>query len=134
MKSNPRPLLGWSPSRHLIQRHNEHSICVISVGPPFRYIPTAAHTCNQGLIASLAYPLASKEHLRTGCDLMNFFFVFDEYTDLEDEHQVRVLSDIVMDALRNPGVPRPEGECIIGEIARQCVVLSIVYSSDTCAN
>lgn len=50
---------------------------------------------------------------------MNLFFVFDEYTDVEDEHGVQRMADIVMDALRNPDVPRPAGESVIGEIARQ---------------
>jgi Delta6-protoilludene synthase len=55
---------------------------------------------------------------------MNLFFVFDEYSDIEDEHTVRELSDIVMDALRNPDKPRPRGESIVGEIARQYVLIS----------
>jgi hypothetical protein len=50
---------------------------------------------------------------------MNFFFVFDEYSDVADEHAVRALGDIIMDALRNPDKNRPQGECVIGEIARQ---------------
>lgn len=62
------------------------------------------------------------EHLRTGCDLMNFFFVVDEYTDVESVEVVREMVDVVIDALNNPHKPRPRGEIILGEIARQCVV------------
>ncbi|THH26436.1 hypothetical protein EUX98_g7752 [Antrodiella citrinella] len=79
----------------------------------------AFNVCDFNLLASLAYPLARKEHLRTGCDLMNVFFVIDEYSDVADEKTTQGIADIVMDALRNPLTPRPAGESIIGEITRQ---------------
>jgi hypothetical protein len=41
----------------------------------------------------------------------------DEYTDNENEAGTKEMADIVLDALRNPHKIRPEGECIIGEIA-----------------
>lgn len=50
---------------------------------------------------------------------MNLFFVFDEQSDLVDAEEARKQADIIMDALRNPGRPRPENECIVGEVARQ---------------
>lgn len=50
---------------------------------------------------------------------MNLFFVFDEYTDVCDAVEARKLADIVMDALRNPDLPRPQNESIVGEITRQ---------------
>ena len=50
---------------------------------------------------------------------MNLFFVVDEYTDVEPEPVVREMVNIVIDALNNPHKPRPEGENILGEIARQ---------------
>ncbi|PPQ98466.1 hypothetical protein CVT26_013867 [Gymnopilus dilepis] len=75
--------------------------------------------CDFGRLASLAYPLVTKEQLRTGCDLMNLFFVVDEYTDVEEAPVVREMVDIVIDALNNPEKPRPEGEILLGEVARQ---------------
>ncbi|KAG2050379.1 terpenoid synthase [Suillus hirtellus] len=69
--------------------------------------------------SALAYPNAPREHLRSGCDLMNLFFIVDEYTDMENEAVTKERVDIVLDALHNPHKIRPEGECIIGEIARQ---------------
>lgn len=63
--------------------------------------------------------IGNPDHLRTGCDLMNFFFVVDEYTDVEDASGVRQMVDIVMDALKNSHKPRPEGEMLLGEMARQ---------------
>ncbi|KAI0695236.1 isoprenoid synthase domain-containing protein [Cytidiella melzeri] len=66
-----------------------------------------------------AYDKCDFEHLRTGIDLMNVFFVVDEYTDVEPMPVVREMIDVVIDALHNPHKPRPEGEIILGEITRQ---------------
>jgi hypothetical protein len=60
----------------------------------------AFRKANFGLIASLAYPHASAAHLRTGCDLMNAFFVFDDISDDQCEADVRQEAEIIMDALR----------------------------------
>ncbi|KAJ4471607.1 terpenoid synthase [Lentinula aciculospora] len=84
----------------------------------------AFNRCDFNLLASLAYPDASAEHLRTGCDLMNLFFVFDEYTDVCDAQEARKLADIVMDTLRNPDLPRPQDESIVGEITKQFWLLA----------
>lgn len=59
------------------------------------------------------------EHLRTGCDLMNLFFVIDEYTDVEPAPVVRGMVDIIIDALNNPHKPRPEGEILLGKVAQE---------------
>ncbi|KAJ7797223.1 terpenoid synthase [Mycena olivaceomarginata] len=80
---------------------------------------SAFNQCDFNLLASLAYPKASRDHLRSGCDLMNLFFVFDEYTDTRTAEEVRTLSGIVIDALHHPNIPRPRGENIVSEIARQ---------------
>ncbi|KAJ7737458.1 terpenoid synthase [Mycena maculata] len=79
----------------------------------------AFNRCDFNLLASLAYPTAPRHHLRTGMDLMNLFFVFDEYTDQGTAEDVRDLADIVMNALHYPAMPRPRGENIVGEIMRQ---------------
>ena len=88
------------------------------------------------LLASLAYPLHDKgnalfdprhsspltrriDRLRTGCDLMNMFFVYDEYSDVAEPEEVQVMANIIMDALRNPHKPRPSGEWVGGEVTRQ---------------
>ncbi|KXN82971.1 Alpha-muurolene synthase [Leucoagaricus sp. SymC.cos] len=52
------------------------------------------NSCDFNLLASLAYPLARKDYLRTGCDLMNLFFVIDEYTDAEDELHAAMIANI----------------------------------------
>ncbi|KAF5365843.1 hypothetical protein D9757_012802 [Collybiopsis confluens] len=79
----------------------------------------AWNRCNFSLLAALSFPYQDKERLRASCDLMCLFFVIDEYTDLVDEIEARKLVDCVMDALRNPDKPRPEGEWVGGEVARQ---------------
>jgi len=61
------------------------------------------------------------ELTRLGCDLMNFFFVYDEYTDDMDRGSAQLARDMIMDAFRNPSAPRPQGESFLGEMARQCV-------------
>ncbi|KAG2099849.1 terpenoid synthase [Suillus discolor] len=75
--------------------------------------------CDFARLSALAYPNAPREHLQSSCDLMNLFFILEEYTDMENEAVTRERVDIVLDALHNPHKIRPEGECIIGEIARQ---------------
>ena len=57
--------------------------------------------------------------LRTGCDLINVLFVFDEYSDVAHEDEVQIMANIGMDALRNPHKPRPRGEWVGGEVTRQ---------------
>ena len=58
---------------------------------------------------------------------MNLFFVVDEYTDVEPAHVVREMVDVVIDALNNPDKPRPDGEILLGEVARQSVQTSILF-------
>ncbi|KAJ7240251.1 isoprenoid synthase domain-containing protein [Mycena rebaudengoi] len=86
-----------------------------------------------GRLAALAYAKASKEHLRTGCNLMNIFFLVEEYTDVESPVVVQDMVDIVMDALNNPHKPRPEGEIVLGEATRQFWELAIRTASPNSA-
>jgi len=62
---------------------------------------------------------------------MNLFFVVDEYTDVEPAPVVREMVDIVIDALNNPEKPRPEGEILLGEVARQFWSLAVKTASPT---
>ena len=55
------------------------------------------------------------------CKLMVLFYVYDEFTDIEDERGASRIADSVMDALRNPDKPRPAGEFRVAELARQYV-------------
>ncbi|CCM03654.1 uncharacterized protein FIBRA_05798 [Fibroporia radiculosa] len=70
-------------------------------------------------VAALVYPRLGKEHLRTGCDMMNLYFVLDEYTDVEDSKACRATANIVLNAFSNPQKQRPDGENPVGEMTRQ---------------
>ncbi|PBK94370.1 terpenoid synthase [Armillaria gallica] len=87
--------------------------------------------CGFSLLASLAYPEATKEHLRTACDLMNLYFVLDEYTDNASPNIVRQYADILMDAIRNPTKPRPDGEVVLRVIAQEFWALGTSSASST---
>ncbi|KAF8484312.1 terpenoid synthase [Gautieria morchelliformis] len=78
-----------------------------------------------------AFDKCDFEHLRTGCDLMNLFFVIDEYTDVEPASVVRGMAEIVIDALNNPHKSRPEGEIVLGVVAQQFWKLAIKTASPT---
>ncbi|KAH7921774.1 hypothetical protein BV22DRAFT_1038265 [Leucogyrophana mollusca] len=86
---------------------------------------------NLAPFGALAYPHASKEHLRTGCDLIYVGFVVDEYTEVENAEVTREMIGIGIDALNNPHKPRPEGEVIFGEVVRQFWALPIKTASPT---
>ncbi|KAK0629554.1 isoprenoid synthase domain-containing protein [Bombardia bombarda] len=79
----------------------------------------AVDKCKFNLLAGMSYPWMSKEQLKSGCDLMNLFFIFDEHSDKSSPEEVWDQGRILMDAFRNPDLPRPEGEWIGGEVARQ---------------
>ncbi|KAF8433264.1 terpenoid synthase [Boletus edulis BED1] len=85
----------------------------------------AYNRCDFNLLACLAFPTASKEHVRAACDLTHVLYMFDEYSDRLTPSEVRKQKDIVMDALRNPHTPRPKGEWIGGEATRQFWELTI---------
>jgi hypothetical protein len=75
------------------------------------------------LIFSLFHlsPYLQSEIIRLGCDLMNLFYVYDEYTDIAGGEGADRIRNIVMDAFRHPEKPRPEGELLLGEMAREFV-------------
>ena len=41
------------------------------------------------------------EHLRIACDLMNFYFAFNEYTDVANKSDARKIANDVMDVFRH---------------------------------
>lgn len=48
----------------------------------------------------MAYPHATGTHYRVACDLMNLFFVFDEYSDRSNGEEVAKQAADIMNALR----------------------------------
>ncbi|KAK0215217.1 terpenoid synthase, partial [Armillaria nabsnona] len=87
--------------------------------------------CDFSLAASLGYPTATKEHLRTACDLMNLFAIFDAYTDNAPPDIVRQYIDIVMDTIKNPSKPRASDEVVLGIVAQEFWTLGVKSASNT---
>ncbi|KAI0295705.1 terpenoid synthase [Russula brevipes] len=129
----PNNLDHWQWPRHLNPYYAEVKAESAAWARSFgAFSPKAQHAydrCDFNLLACLAYPLLNKDRARTGCDLMNMFFVYDEYSDVAHEDEVQVMADIIMDALRNPHTPRPKGEWIGGEVTRQFWELAIKTAS-----
>lgn len=59
------------------------------------------------------------DRLRVACDLMVLFYILDEFTDKVDGDGARAYAELVVDAMRNPYLERPDGESKLGEISRQ---------------
>ncbi|KAF4575314.1 terpene cyclase [Pleurotus pulmonarius] len=91
----------------------------------------AFNKCNFNLLTSLVYPGLDKPGYRVACDMMNFLFCIDEHTDPSTTDAARSQVDIMMDAIRNPHKPRPSGEWVIGEMARQFWASAIVIATPT---
>ncbi|KIJ57533.1 hypothetical protein HYDPIDRAFT_171648, partial [Hydnomerulius pinastri MD-312] len=104
--------------------------------------------CDFARFAALAYPTATQggstrlqwdsvlrqmasEHLRISCELINVYFIIDEYTDVENAPVTRQMVDIVIDAPHNPDKARPTGEVVIGEVVRQFWARAIQASTVT---
>ncbi|EIN12000.1 terpenoid synthase [Punctularia strigosozonata HHB-11173 SS5] len=60
--------------------------------------------------AQSAFNLCDFTNNRTGCDLMNMFFIVDEYTDISNAHDARLIVDAVMDSLLHPDRVLPDDE------------------------
>ena len=57
------------------------------------------------------------DHLRVTCDLINLYFVIDEYTDIANTTEVRKIADDIMDALRQKKASESNGK--ISRMARE---------------
>uniref|UniRef100_A0A8H7Y3N7 Terpene synthase n=1 Tax=Psilocybe cubensis TaxID=181762 RepID=A0A8H7Y3N7_PSICU len=83
------------------------------------------------LIGALTIPHASYDLLRSYCDLMNTFFVLDEYTDVTSVEDTQLLCEVSIDAIFNPDRPRADSDPLIGKIARQFWQGAMVHASHT---
>jgi hypothetical protein len=63
--------------------------------------------------------LTDTDDLRSYCEVMTMFWLFDDYTDTCNTEDARRVCEATMDAIRHPDKPRPEGEPIFGEVSRQ---------------
>ncbi|KAJ7753354.1 terpenoid synthase [Mycena maculata] len=119
----PDTLRNW-PWKRIISPHyrqaQAESVAWLESFHPFTPVAQRAfNKCDFSLVSALTFPNATLYNLRSCCDLMHTFFTLDEYTDPLDAAGVKALCDATMDAIENPDKPRPEGESVIGEIARQ---------------
>ncbi|KAH7928993.1 terpenoid synthase [Leucogyrophana mollusca] len=106
----PETLSQWPWPRRLNSRYKE-------VGASSRAWVNSFNALD--VKAQRAFDLCDFNQLRACCDMMNLFFVFDDLSDCEAGPVVRQQASIIMDALMNPASPRPQGECVVGEITRQ---------------
>ncbi|KAK7048258.1 isoprenoid synthase domain-containing protein [Favolaschia claudopus] len=119
----PHTLHNWPYARLMNTYYRQaqaQSVAWLESFHPF--FPQEQHVfnkCDLSLLSALTFPKASLYDLRSCCDLMHTFFTLDEYTDALGPSDVKALCDATMEAIENPDKPRPEGENIIGEIARQ---------------
>ncbi|KAH9173525.1 terpenoid synthase [Lactarius sanguifluus] len=129
----PKTLENWKWPRRINPHHNEVKAAAVAWIRSFgAFSPKAQEVydrCDFILFASLGYPWHDKARLRTGGDLANLIFVYDEFSDTGNEAEVQAMANVMVDALRNPHTPRPEGEWIGGEIARQFWELAIKTTS-----
>jgi hypothetical protein len=86
------------------------------------------NACDFNHLAALIGPLKSKEHLRITCDLMSFYFAFDEYTDVANKVEATKIANDVMDAFRRREATIPSSQGKITTMAQQFIqrTLSVV--------
>ncbi|KAF9030695.1 terpenoid synthase [Hymenopellis radicata] len=119
----PYTLRNW-PWQRVISPHyraaQKESVAWLESFKPFSPAAQIAfNKCDFSLVCALTFPEASHVKLRSCCDLMHTFFTLDEYTDNLPTKEVIARCEATMDAILHVDKPRPEGESIIGEIARQ---------------
>ncbi|KAJ7618108.1 isoprenoid synthase domain-containing protein [Mycena polygramma] len=131
----PDPMSAWPWPRQINPHYRQVSAESLAwlhglklLGPDSQ---RALDKCNCGLLAGLAYPKASKEHLRTGCDLLHLIFTIDDCNEVEGAAGVRTMVAILLDALENPYKPRPANELRLGEATRQFWLLAQKIASST---
>ncbi|KAF7341698.1 Terpene cyclase [Mycena sanguinolenta] len=131
----PDPMNSWPWPRQINPHYREvtaqstawlHSLKLL--GPKSQ---RAFDRCETGLLAALAYPTASKEHLRTGCDLLNLTFLVDEYSEMEDSCGIHEMVEVMLDALCNPHKKRPAHEMHLGEAVCQFWNLALETASES---
>ncbi|EIM79126.1 terpenoid synthase [Stereum hirsutum FP-91666 SS1] len=112
----PDTLANWPWKRKINQHYEEVKMESASWARSFHAFSPQAQD---------AFDRCDFKRLRTGCDLMNLFFVIDEHSDLSSVADAETQAQIIMNALMNPEKPRPHGEWVGGEVARQYWELAI---------
>ncbi|KAF7361114.1 Terpene cyclase [Mycena sanguinolenta] len=87
---------------------------------PWKRIINKSSTRFLAKSSELAHCIGSSVNNFRSChDLLQMFFILDDYTDTVDPTRIKAVCDATLDAAENPDKIRPEGEHIMGEIFRQ---------------
>ncbi|PPR02301.1 hypothetical protein CVT24_011639 [Panaeolus cyanescens] len=118
----PVLLLNWPWTRrlspHYEQAKRDSSAWVESFKPFGAKGQRAFNACDLNLLASLAYSARDDpDFIRLGCDLMNFYFVYDEYTDIATPEEAGRLASTVITAMKTPS--ESEDQHLLVEMTRQ---------------
>jgi len=78
----------------------------------------AFNRCDFPLVMSLTNPYVTEEHLRIAADICQWFFLYDEFSDVMDGVGTKALSDTLVLSMRNPFDPLPAGSHKLGELTQ----------------
>ncbi|KAF8174884.1 terpenoid synthase [Pholiota molesta] len=105
----PDLLRSWPWERRLspyyVDAKRESSAWVESFHPFDQRGQKAFNACDLSTLAILyhtSYSDIYRQFVRLGCDLMNFYFVYDEYTDVADPVSAEHMANMVMEVMKYP--------------------------------
>ncbi|KAK7053212.1 hypothetical protein VNI00_003831 [Paramarasmius palmivorus] len=108
----------WSRSMNPFHALYKEKATIAPYGIFTDHSQRAFDRCDFPLLAALTYTRLNQDGYHIACEFLNFLFMVDEHLEVASTVEARHIADTVLDALRNPGVPRPDGEWIGGEITR----------------
>lgn len=73
------------------------------------------------ILMTFCYSAALSAFVRLGCDLMNFYFIYDEYTDIADEHAASQMAQSVLDVMKNPGAELDASSHLLARMTKEYV-------------
>ncbi|KIJ34972.1 hypothetical protein M422DRAFT_262931 [Sphaerobolus stellatus SS14] len=90
--------------------------------------------CNFPLMAALAYPEVSREHLRLTADFMMWFFYYDEITDVKTGSETRKLAERLIAVMRYPTTVLLEDDPILVQKTRDLWLRTLAFSVSSSAD
>ncbi|GJJ15044.1 hypothetical protein Clacol_009319 [Clathrus columnatus] len=89
----------------------------------YKLLPSEAldafNRCDFALIMSYTNHFATEEHVRIAADICQWYFLYDEFSDVMDTSATRELSDTLLLAMRNPYDPLPAGSHKLGVLTQE---------------
>ncbi|KAF5329687.1 hypothetical protein D9619_008947 [Psilocybe cf. subviscida] len=124
----PDLLRDWPWSRrlsaHYVKAKADSSAWVYSYRPFDACGQKSFDACDLNLLASLTYSNRDEAFVRLGCDLMNFYFIYDEYTDIADEHASSQMAQSVLDVMKNPGAELDASRHLLARMTKEFCIRS----------